>query len=71
VLVRGLDEANPAARFLGAIDLFVVWWALVLAIGAAVVYRRPVRTLAVEFTGVYVVLLLLLVIVMVITGGTA
>ena len=36
-----LDEASPLARFLGVIDLFVVWWIVVLAIGVSVLYRRP------------------------------
>ena len=35
-----LDEASPVARFLGVIDLFVVWWIVVLAIGMSVLYRR-------------------------------
>ena len=34
-----LDEASPLARFLGVIDLFVVWWAIVLAVGVSVLYR--------------------------------
>jgi hypothetical protein len=35
-----LDEGSLAARFLGMIDLFLVWWVVVLAIGLAVLYRR-------------------------------
>ena len=41
-----LDEASPVARFLGVVDLFVVWWIVVLAIGMSVLYRRPTRSLA-------------------------
>ena len=28
-----LDEAAPVARFLGVLDLFVLWWCVVLAGG--------------------------------------
>jgi hypothetical protein len=71
VFVRGLEEASPVARFMGMIDLFVVWWAVVLAVGAAIVCRRPVRTVAAGVVGTYVVVALLLVIAMAISGGIA
>ena len=66
-----LDEASLVARFLGALDLFVIWWAIVLAIGVAVLYRRRARTVAVMFVGVYAALALLLAIAMAVTGGSA
>ena len=66
-----LDETSPAARFLGVIDLFVVWWIVVLAVGISVLYRRPSRPLALTFTGVYVVLALLVALLMAVSGGTA
>jgi Yip1 domain len=66
-----LDEASPVARFFGAIDLFVVWWVIVLAIGVAVLYRRQARTLTAAFLGVYVGVALLLAAVMTALGGTA
>jgi hypothetical protein len=66
-----LDEASPVARFFGVIDLFVLWWIGVLAIGMSVLYRRPARTLAIVFVGAYVTLALILAIVMAVTGGTA
>lgn len=65
------DEASPVARFLGAIDLFVVWWIVVLAIGASVLYRRSTRSLALAFAGAYVVLALIAALVMAVSGGTA
>jgi hypothetical protein len=70
-LAGSLDESSPIARFLGVVDLFVVWWIVVLAIGVAALARRPVRPLAFAFTGVYVVLALLLALVMALTGGVA
>ncbi|MGE3842584.1 MAG: YIP1 family protein [Vicinamibacterales bacterium] len=41
VLFPALDEVGFLAFFLGTIDLFVVWWAVVLAIGLSVLYTRP------------------------------
>jgi hypothetical protein len=66
-----LDEASPIARFLGALDLFVIWWAIVLAIGVAVLYQRRARTVAAMFVGVYAALALLLAIAMAVAGGSA
>jgi hypothetical protein len=65
-----LDEASPAARFLGAIDLFVVWWVFVLAIGVALLYRRPARPTVLTFMGAYVGLAAVLAIAMWVSGGT-
>lgn len=56
----GVDETSPLARFLGLIDLFVVWWLVVLAIGLAVLYRVPTRRAATLLLGVYVGIALLL-----------
>jgi len=66
-----LDESSPLARFLGVIDLFVVWWIVVLAIGVSVLYQRPTRRLALAFTGAYVALALLAALAMAVSGGTA
>jgi hypothetical protein len=49
-----LDEASPAARFLGAIDLFTIWWAVVLGIGVAVLSGRRARTCAAWILTVYI-----------------
>jgi hypothetical protein len=65
-----LDEASPVARFLGVIDLFVVWWIVVLAIGMSVLYERPTRRLALVFAGAYVALAFLAALAMAVSGGT-
>ena len=65
-----LDEASAFARFFGAIDLFVVWWVVVLAIGVALLYRRSVRATALAFMGAYVGAAALLAAAMAVTGGT-
>ena len=70
-LFSTVDEASPVARFLGAVDVFVIWWAIVLAIGVSVLYQRRARTVAVTFVGVYAALALLLAIAMAVTGGSA
>jgi hypothetical protein len=66
-----LDEASPLARFLGIMDLFVIWWIVVLAIGVSVLYQRSTRSLALVFTGAYVVLALLAALAMAVSGGAA
>jgi Yip1 domain len=66
-----LDEASPLARFLGIMDMFVIWWIVVLAIGVSVLYQRSTRSLALVFTGAYVVLALLAALAMAVSGGTA
>lgn len=64
-----LDEASAAARFLGTLDLFVLWWAIALAIGASVLYRMRPRVAAAVFTGTYLGVVLLLALTMVLAGG--
>jgi hypothetical protein len=48
------DEASPVARFLGALDFFTLWWAVVLGIGVAVLSGRRARTCAAWIVSVYV-----------------
>lgn len=64
------DEVSPAARFLGAIDVFVVWWVIVLAIGVALLYRRSARSIIVAFMGAYIAFAAVLAIAMAVAGGT-
>jgi len=66
-----LDEASPVARFLGVVDLFVIWWLFALAIGMSVLYQRRTRRLALMFTGAYLAIALLVALVMAASGGTA
>jgi len=49
-----LDEASPVARFLGSLDFFTLWWAVVLGIGVAVLSGRRARTCAAWIMAVYV-----------------
>ena len=70
-LAGSLDEANPLARFLGTVDVFVIWWIVLLAVGVGAAAQRPSRRLALMFAGIYLVLAVLLAATMALTGGTA
>jgi hypothetical protein len=52
-LLPMLPEKSFIANFLGAIDLFLVWWLIVLAIGLAVLYRRRTQPIAITLLSVY------------------
>jgi hypothetical protein len=49
-----LDEGSLPARFLGMIDLFLIWWVVVLAIGLAVLYKRRTAPVAFSLLGAYI-----------------
>ena len=66
-----LDESSPVARVLAAVDLFVIWWVIVLAIGVSVLYRKRARRVACAFVGAYVTLSITMGIITAIVGGTA
>jgi hypothetical protein len=53
-LMPMVDQASPAGRFLSLIDLFVVWWLIVVAIGVAVLYQERRRDVTMLLLGVYV-----------------
>jgi hypothetical protein len=48
-----LDEGSFLASMLGVIDLFILWWVIVLAIGLAVLYRRQTAPIAWSLIAVY------------------
>jgi hypothetical protein len=63
VFVPMLEETSFLARFLGAIDLFFLWWCVNVAIGVGVLFKRKTGGIASAFVGLYVVIALLLAIV--------
>jgi hypothetical protein len=71
VFVPFLDEGNIVARFLGVIDLFIVWWLLVMAIGLGVLYRRRTAPIFWSFIGIYVIIALVVAVVMWSASGGA
>ena len=50
-LLPMLDETSFLAKFLGMVDLFVIWWIVVLSIGLATLYKKQVRSIA---TGLFI-----------------
>jgi hypothetical protein len=70
VLLPMIDEASFAGRLLRTIDLFLIWWVLVLAIGLGVLYRRRTQPIAITLLGVYAVIALCIALVMSRLGGT-
>jgi hypothetical protein len=65
-----LNEASAAARFAGALDIFVIWWVVLLAIGLGVLYQRGAGRLAMTFLGAYAGVALVLAGTMAALGGT-
>jgi hypothetical protein len=56
VLLPMVDEKSFLGRLLGAVDLFLIWWVLVLAIGLGVLYRRRTQPIATALLAVYAVI---------------
>ena len=71
LFVPMLDEGSMAARLFGIVDLFVIWWLIVVATGLSILYRRPALRLAFVLVGAYLALALVLAIVMAVAGGLA
>jgi hypothetical protein len=57
-LLPMLPEKSFLAHFLGTIDLFIIWWVIVLAIGLAVLYRRRTQPIAITLFSLYGVIAL-------------
>jgi hypothetical protein len=70
VLLPMLPEGSFPARFLGTIDVFGLWWLLVLAVGFATLYRRPARPIAVTLFVLYGVMAFGLALVLLLAGGS-
>ena len=70
VLLPMLDENSFVAQFLGMIDLFMVWYVLVLAIGLAVLYRRRTQPIAISLFALYGVIAIVVALVKVSFGGS-
>ena len=53
VFLPMLDESSFLAKLLGAIDLFLIWWIVVLSIGLAVLFKRKTGPIAAGLFIVY------------------
>ena len=69
VLLPMLEEDSFLARLLGAIDIFLIWWVLVLAIGLGVLYRRRTQPIATGLLVVYGIIAVCIAAVMSSFGG--
>ncbi|MEO7338949.1 MAG: YIP1 family protein [Caldimonas sp.] len=57
VLVQSfVDETSFLGRFLGMIEIFLVWQLIVLSIGLAVLYRRKTQPIATSLLALFVVI---------------
>jgi hypothetical protein len=55
-LLPMLAENSFAGRLLGMVDVFLIWYIVVLAIGLAVLYRRRTQPIAISLLTVYAVI---------------
>jgi Yip1 domain len=60
VFLPMLEETSFLAVMLRSIDMFLLWWMVVLAIGLGVLYKRRTGPIATTFIGLYVVIALLI-----------
>ena len=56
VFLPFLPEGSFLARLAGMIDLFLIWWLVVLAIGVAVTYKKKTGGVAAVLFGIYAVI---------------
>ena len=56
VLLPMLPENSFIGRLLGMVDIFIIWYIVVLAIGLAVLYRRRTQPIAISLLAVYAVI---------------
>ena len=52
-LLPMFDDKSFIGRLAGMVDLFIIWWLIVLAIGLAVLYRRRTQPIATGLFAVY------------------
>jgi Yip1 domain len=68
-LLPMLPETSFAGRLLGTIDVFLIWWIVVLAIGLGVLYRRRTQPIAISLLAVYAVIAVVVALVKSRVGG--
>jgi hypothetical protein len=68
-LLPMLPEKSFLASLLGAIDVFLIWWIVVLAMGLAVLYRRRTQPIAISLLAVYAVIAIVIAVVKSRAGG--
>jgi len=68
-LLPMLPEKSFVASLLGAIDVFLIWYIVVLAMGLAVLYRRRTQPIAISLLAVYAVIAVVIAVVKSRVGG--
>lgn len=56
VVLPMLPDGSFVAKLAGMIDLFAIWWVLVLSMGLAVLYRRKTQSIAITLFSIYAVI---------------
>ena len=68
-LVPMLPEHSFGASLLGAIDVFLIWYIIVLSIGLGVLYRRRTQPIAISLFSVYAVIAIVIAVIKSRAGG--
>jgi hypothetical protein len=53
-VLPAMNDGTVMARFFGSLDLFVIWWCGLLAVGLAALTRRNISRYALGLAGIYV-----------------
>jgi len=69
-LLPMLPEGGFLSHLLGTIDIFIIWWVFVLAIGLAVLYKRRTQSVAITLFSIYGVIALIIATVRTFMGGS-
>lgn len=69
-LLPFFDEGSLPARLLGTVELFGLWWVLLLAVGAGVLAERRARDFVLPLVGVYVGIAAAVAVVVSMSGGS-
>jgi hypothetical protein len=56
-LLPMFDDQSFIGKLAGMIDIFIIWWLIVLAIGLAVLYRRKTQPIAITLFGIYAIII--------------
>jgi hypothetical protein len=70
VFLPFLEETSFAARLLGALDLFAIWWMVNVAIGLGVLYKRRTGPIATGLLITYLVIALTVAVVRTMLSGS-
>jgi hypothetical protein len=68
-LLPMLPEKSFVAGLLGAVDVFLIWYIVVLAMGLAVLYRRRTQPIAISLLSIYAVIAIVIAVVKSRAGG--